>query len=40
MMGMIGFVVVGGDKSNLDAIKSLKFVGKSKKLAAELINQL
>ena len=30
-MGMIGFVVVGGDKSNLEAIKSLKFFGKSKK---------
>ena len=25
-MGMIGFVVVGGDKSNLEAIKSLKFL--------------
>ena len=31
-MGMIGFVVVDGDKSNLDAIKALKFFGKSKKL--------
>ena len=39
-MGMIGFVVVGGDKSNLEAIKSLKFFGKSKKIAPELINQL
>tara|TARA_B100001029_G_C14935039_1_gene379884 strand:- start:316 stop:759 length:444 start_codon:yes stop_codon:yes gene_type:complete len=39
-MGMIGFVVVDGDKSNLDAIKALKFFGKSKKLAPDLINQL
>ena len=28
-MGMIGFVVVGGDKSNLDAIKN-KIFGKIK----------
>ena len=40
MMGMIGFVVVGEDKSNLETIKSIKFVGKSKKLAAELFDQL
>ena len=39
-MGMIGFVVVGGDKSNLEAIKSLKFFGKSKKIAPDLINKL
>ena len=39
-MGMIGFVVVGGDKSNLDKINSLRFVGKSKKIAPELIGQL
>ena len=39
-MGMIGFVVVGGDKSNLDKINALRFVGKSKKLAPELISQL
>ena len=39
-MGMIGFVVVGGDKSNLEAIKSLKFFGKSKKIAADLISKL
>ena len=39
-MGMIGFVVVGNDKSNLDAIKKIKFVRKSKKIAAELINSL
>ena len=39
-MGMIGFVVVGDDKSNLDAVKAIRFSGKSKKVAAELISQL
>ena len=39
-MGMIGFVVVGNDKSNIDAIKSLKFMGRSKKIAPDLINSL
>ena len=39
-MGMIGVVVVGGDKSNLEAIKSLKFFGKSKKIAPDLISKL
>tara|TARA_B100001029_G_scaffold34258_1_gene26010 strand:- start:1334 stop:1792 length:459 start_codon:yes stop_codon:yes gene_type:complete len=39
-MGMIGFVVVGDDKSNLEAIKKVRFSGKSKKLAKELINSL
>ena len=39
-MGMIGFVVVGGDKSNLEAIKALKFFGKSKKIAPDLISKL
>ena len=39
-MGMIGFVVVGGDKSNLDSIKAIRFMGKSKKIAPELINSL
>ena len=39
-MGMIGFVVVGNDKSNIDKIKSLKFFGKSKKIAPNLINSL
>ena len=39
-MGMIGFVVVGGDLSNIDAIKATKFRGKSKKLAKKLIPQL
>ena len=39
-MGMIGFVVVGDNKSNLDAIKAIRFSGKSKKLAPDLINSL
>ena len=37
-MGMIGFVIVGNDKSNLDDIKKIKYLGKSKKIAEELIN--
>lgn len=36
-LGMIGFVIVGNDKSNLDAIKKIKYVGKSKKIAEMLI---
>ena len=39
-MGMIGFVVVGGNKSNLEAIKKIRFMSKSKKIAPDLINSL
>ncbi len=39
-MGMIGFVVVGNDKSNIDNVKKIKYLGKSKKIAEELINSL
>ena len=39
-MGMIGFVVVGDDKSNLENIKKLRFSAKSKKIAPDLINSL
>ena len=39
-MGMIGFIIVGNDKSNLDSIKNIKYMGKSKKIALELINSL
>ena len=39
-MGMIGFVVVGNDKGNLEAIKKIKYLGKSKKIAQELISSL
>ena len=39
-MGMIGFVIVGNDLSNLDSIKKVKFLGKSKKIAKSLIEQI
>ena len=39
-MGMIGFVVVGNNKSNLEIIKKIKYLGKSKKIAQELISSL
>ena len=39
-MGMIGFVIVGDDLSNLDSIKKVKFLGKSKKIAAALIAEI
>ena len=39
-MGMIGFVVVGNDKSNLEEIKKVRFAAKSKKIAPDLINSL
>ena len=39
-MGMIGFVVVGNDKSNLENIKKIQYYSRSKKIAPELINSL
>ena len=39
-MGMIGFVVVGNNKSNLEDVKKIKYLGKSKKIAGELISSL
>ena len=39
-MGMIGFVVVDNDLSNLDSIKKVKFLGKSKKIAVPLIAEI
>ena len=39
-MGMIGFVVVGNDKSNIEDIKKIKFMARSKKIAPDLINSL
>ena len=39
-MGMIGFVVVGDDKSNLESIKKIKYYSRSKKIAPDLINSL
>lgn len=39
-MGMIGIVVVGGDKSNLEKIKKIKLYGKSKKIFKKLLKEL
>mgnify|MGYP001345044337 CR=1 FL=1 len=39
-MGMIGFVIVGDDLSNLESIKKVKFSGKSKKIAQPLIAEI
>ena len=39
-MGMIGFVVVGDDLSNIESIKKVKFAGKSKKIGKALIEEI
>ena len=39
-MGMIGFIVVDNDKSNLENIKAIRYTAKSKKIAPDLIGQL
>ena len=39
-MGMIGFVIVGDDLFNLEAIKKVKYIGKSKKIAKNLIAEI
>ena len=39
-MGMIGLVVVGDNKNNIDKIKKVKVYGKSKKLLKKLIKSL
>ena len=39
-MGMIGLVIVGDDKSNLDKIKKVKVYGKSKKLLKKLFKSI
>ena len=39
-LGMIGFVVVGDDRSNLEIISNINYYGKSKKIASSLIEQL
>jgi len=39
-MGMIGLVIVGNDKSNLDKIKKVKVYGKSKKLLKTLLKNI
>ena len=39
-MGMIGFVIVGNNLDNLEAIKKIKFRGKSKKVAEKLMKEI
>ena len=39
-LGMIGFVIVGNDVSNIDKIKKIKYSGKSKKVAKKLFEKL
>ena len=39
-MGMIGLVIVGDDKSNLDKIKKVRVYGKSKKILKSLLKGL
>jgi len=39
-LGMIGFIIVDNDLSNLDSIKKVKFIGKSKKIATTLIAKI
>ena len=39
-MGMIGFVIVASDVSNREMISKIRYFGKSKKIAKELIDQI
>ena len=39
-MGMIGFIIVDNDFSNIDSIKKIKFLGKSKKIASILLPKI
>ena len=39
-MGMVGFVVVGNDLSNIASIKDVKYIGRSKKIAKELLDEI
>ena len=39
-LGMIGFVIVGNDLSNKEDISNVKYFGKSKKIAEQLIEKL
>ena len=39
-MGMIGFVIVGGNLDNIESIKKIKYRGKSKKIARKLVKQI
>ena len=39
-MGMIGFVIVGNDLSNFNEVAKTKFLGKSKKIAKTILEQI
>jgi len=39
-LGMIGFVIVGNNLSNLEEISNVRYFGKSKKIAEQLIEKL
>ena len=39
-MGMIGFVIVGNDLSNFNEVAKAKFLGKSKKIAKIILEQI
>ena len=39
-MGMIGFVIVGNDLSNFNEVAKAKFLGKSKKIAKTILEQI
>ena len=39
-MGMIGFVIVGNDFSNFDEVAKAKFLGKSRKIAKIILEQI
>ena len=39
-MGMIGFVIVGDDLSNIESIRKVKFLGKSKKIPKGLLKEI
>ena len=39
-MGMIGFVIVGSDFSNFNEVAKAKFLGKSKKIAKTILEQI
>ena len=39
-MGMIGFIIVGNDLSNFNEVAKAKFLGKSKKIAKTILEQI
>jgi len=39
-MGMIGFIIVGNDLSNFNEIAKARFLGKSKKIAKTILEQI